>query len=148
MRLWSLSPQYLDRQGLLAVWREGLLAKKVLAGKTSGYKNHPQLDRFKKQVSPTDYINAYLHGLWEEASRRGYKFDKAKAGHLKKKLKNIKVSSGQIEYEFAHLLKKLAKRDKGRYNELKGLVKPISHPLFTIKKGKIEPWEKVPGETK
>ena len=30
MRLWSIHPKYLDRQGLLAVWREGLLAQKVL----------------------------------------------------------------------------------------------------------------------
>jgi hypothetical protein len=148
MRLWSLSPQYLDRQGLLAVWREGLLAKKVLAGKTKGYKNHPQLDRFKERGAPIDYINAYLHGLWGEASRRGYKFNKAKAGHLKKKLKNIKVSKGQIEYEFAHLLKKLAKRDRGRYNELKKLIKPISHPLFKIKNGGIESWEKLSIKTK
>ncbi len=49
MRLWSLHPKYLDRQGLLAVWREGLLAQKVLQGKTKGYKNHPQLKRFQQQ---------------------------------------------------------------------------------------------------
>lgn len=30
MRLWSLHPSYLDRAGLLAVWREGLLAQSVL----------------------------------------------------------------------------------------------------------------------
>jgi len=38
MRLWSIHPSYLDRQGLLAVWREGLLALKVLKGETIGYK--------------------------------------------------------------------------------------------------------------
>jgi hypothetical protein len=32
MRLWSLHPRYLDAKGLQAVWREGLLAKKVLQG--------------------------------------------------------------------------------------------------------------------
>jgi hypothetical protein len=34
MRLWSLHPKHLDRQGLLAVWREGLLAQEVLRGET------------------------------------------------------------------------------------------------------------------
>ncbi|MFA6194307.1 MAG: pyrimidine dimer DNA glycosylase/endonuclease V [Patescibacteria group bacterium] len=146
MRLWSLSPQYLDRQGLLAVWREGLLAKKVLEGKTSGYKSHPQLTRFKEQEKPVDHIKAYLLGIYQEAADRGYKFNREKAGLLKNKLKDIKVSSGQIEYEFAHLLKKLAKRDRSRYNELKSLVKPVSHPLFKIRKGGIELWEKQLGK--
>ena len=31
MRLWSLHPRYLDRQGLTALWREGLLARAVHA---------------------------------------------------------------------------------------------------------------------
>lgn len=148
MRLWSISPKYLDRQGLLAVWREALLAKKVLEGKTKGYKNHPQLARFKAQTEPLNHISAYLQGIYEEAARRGYKFDQEKAGLLKKKLKDIKVSSGQIEHEFQHLLKKLAKRDKSRYKELKELTKPIAHPLFKIKKGGIEPWEKVADKTR
>jgi len=30
MRLWTIHPKYLDRQGLLALWREALLAQKVL----------------------------------------------------------------------------------------------------------------------
>ena len=47
MRLWTLHPKYLDRQGLVAVWREGLLAQAVLHSNTKGYKNHPQLDRFR-----------------------------------------------------------------------------------------------------
>src|SRR5690606_6899395 len=42
MRLWSLHPRYLDRQGLLALWREALLARAVLRGETRGYTLHPQ----------------------------------------------------------------------------------------------------------
>ena len=141
MRLWSLSPEYLDRSGLLAVWREGLLAKKVLAGKTKGYRNHPQLLRFKEQEKPLDYINAYLEGIYREALGRGYNFDQSKINPLKKKLKNIKVSSGQLEYEFQHLLAKLAKRDKKRFEELRKIVKPVSHILFKIEAGKIADWE-------
>lgn len=35
MRLWSLHPSYLDAVGLVALWREGLLARKVLQGHIS-----------------------------------------------------------------------------------------------------------------
>lgn len=47
MRIWSLHPKYLDTKGLVALWRETLLAQHVLSGKTKRYKNHPQLARFK-----------------------------------------------------------------------------------------------------
>jgi hypothetical protein len=143
MRLWSLSPQYLDRQGLLAVWREGLLAKNVLAGKTKGYKNHPQLFRFKEQKNPLDYIDAYLQGIYEEALSRGYKFEKTKIGLLKKNIEKIKVSTGQIQYEFGHLLNKLERRDKERFLELKKLLKLETHSLFQVETGKVATWEKV-----
>ena len=78
MRLWSLSPKYLDRQGLLAVWRESLLAKKVLAGKTKGYRNHSQLIRFRNSKKALEYIDAYLLGLYLESIDRAYNFDKTK----------------------------------------------------------------------
>ncbi|HEU5178767.1 MAG TPA: pyrimidine dimer DNA glycosylase/endonuclease V, partial [Burkholderiales bacterium] len=32
MRLWSLHPKYLDARGLVALWREALLAQAVLRG--------------------------------------------------------------------------------------------------------------------
>lgn len=143
MRLWSLSPQYLDRQGLLAVWREGLLANNVLAGKTKGYKNHPQLERFKKQKNSLDYINLYLQGIYEEALSRGYKFEKTKIGLLKKDLEKIKVSTGQIQYEFEHLLKKLELRDKKRFLELKKILELEVHSLFKVEVGEVATWEKV-----
>jgi hypothetical protein len=50
MRLWSLHPQYLDPAGLVAVWREGLLARAVFAGQTTGYKHHPQLAHLTNKV--------------------------------------------------------------------------------------------------
>jgi hypothetical protein len=49
VRLWSLHRQYLDVKGLVAVWREAVLAQKVRAGDAQGYRNHPQLNRFKRQ---------------------------------------------------------------------------------------------------
>jgi len=47
VRIWSLHPKYLDRQGLTACWREALLAQAVLNGATRGYTRHPQLVRFR-----------------------------------------------------------------------------------------------------
>ena len=78
MRLWSIHPRYLDRQGLVALWREGLLAQKVLAGKTNGYRFHPQLLRFRQSRDPLQSIGTYLHHVAEEASKRKYRFDRSK----------------------------------------------------------------------
>jgi len=143
MRLWSLSPEYLDRQGLLAVWREGLLAKKVLEGKTKGYKNHPQLIRFKGFKKPKEAINSYLYFVFLESQKRGYVFDKTKIKKIELK-KIIKVNSGQLEFELEHLLKKIKKRDVVKFLEVKKLKGRIkTNPIFRITKGKIESWEKI-----
>ena len=48
MRLWSIHPVYLDWKGLGANWMEALLAQAVVQGKTKGWRNHPQLNRFKE----------------------------------------------------------------------------------------------------
>lgn len=143
MRLWSLDPKYLDRQGLLAVWREALLAKKVLAGKTKGYKNHPQLNRFKAEKEGREALNHYLLGIWQEARQRGYRFDQRKIGPLKSLKKRIKVNSGQLKYEWRHLLGKLEQRDKQRFSTLKDIPRPKAHNLFRIINGGIERWEKI-----
>ena len=106
MRLWTLHPKYLDRQGLVAVWREGLLAQAVLRGTTKGYKNHPQLDRFKTHPKPLMAIAYYLYEVSEEATRRGYIFDTSKIG-LTGNTPAIQTTSGQLEFENRHLLNKL-----------------------------------------
>jgi hypothetical protein len=80
MRLWSLHPQYLDTKGLIALWREALLAQAVLSNKTRGYKQHPQLLRFKTCTNPSLQICNYLRSIHGEAVRRGYNFDEAKLG--------------------------------------------------------------------
>jgi hypothetical protein len=141
MRLWSIHPKYLDRKGLLAQWREGLLAKKVLEGKTKGYKNHPQLERFKQYSKPLDAINAFLYYTLEEARRRGYNFDEKKINAIRLE-KIIPVNDGQIKYEFEHLLRKLKKRDKKKYDDIKKERKIESNQLFFIRKGGKEAWEK------
>ncbi len=142
MRIWSIHPKYLDRQGLLALWRETLLAKKVLEGKTKGYKNHPQLIRFKKSKIPLESINYYLSKIWEEAKERGYEFDKKKFENPKT-FSKIKVTKGQISFETKHLLKKLKKRDIEKFEDVKYIKDTESHPLFEIVGGEREEWEKV-----
>jgi hypothetical protein len=142
MRLWSLHPKYLDQKGLVALWREALLAKKALAGETTGYANHPQLQRFKDQEDSLMAINAYLFYVFEEAEKRGYKFDKDKIGKALVGDK-IPVTSGQIEYEFGHLKNKLFARAPQDYKKLSKSSNPVPHPLFKIVEGEIEGWEKL-----
>jgi len=143
MRLWSIHPKYLDNKGLVAVWRESLLAKKVLEGKTKGYKNHPQLKRFKDSNSPILLINQYLLFIFNESQNRGYKFDKTKINIIEsiEELK-IKVTNKQIEYEYQHLLHKLTVRDLKRFEQIKKIKQIDPNPLFEIKEGEIEDWEK------
>ncbi|MBI1174468.1 MAG: DNA lyase [Sideroxydans sp.] len=140
MRLWSLHPRYLDARGLVALWREALLAQKVLAGHTRGYRNHPQLNRFRQQAEPQAAIAAYLSAVQQEAVRRGYNFDAGKiAAHGK--VAPITVNDGQLAYELAHLQAKLAVRDPVAGARLP--AEPEAHPLFRVVPGGIEEWEVV-----
>jgi hypothetical protein len=140
MRLWSLHPKYLDSKGLVALWREGLLAQNVLAGKTKGYKNHPQLDRFKNTINPLGAIANYLRIVVYEAESREYSFDKSKIDNRRLHGK-INVTSGQLEYEFGHLLNKLKHRDPKRFSLFQGINEIDVHPLFLVIPGNIEAWE-------
>lgn len=140
MRIWSLHPQYLDAKGLVALWREALLAKKVLLGETRGYRHHPQLLRFKNAENPVAAIDQYLYEVYKEAVRRGYHFDKQKIGATGVKIK-LQVTSGQLDYEFRHLLKKLEKRDPGKYEEIHQIKIPEQHPIFQVVSGGVEDWE-------
>lgn len=142
MRLWSIHPKYLDTHGLLALWREGLLAQKVLMGKTRGYKNHPQLDRFKAHPQPKAAIGLYLFRVYEEALWRGYSFQKNKIPKIRLGIDPIRVRRGQVAYEWAHLKKKLAKRARLKLQEIQKVKKPQAHPLFRLVRGGVEPWEK------
>ena len=142
MRLWSLHPKYLDQKGLVALWREALLAKAVLEGKTKGYKKHPQLERFKASKKPLAAINAYLVAVYNEACGRGYCFDSSKI-KINSKIKRIPVTSGQIKFEVSHLCIKLDKRDKARAKKLKVCGKIEINPVFRERKGCVESWEKI-----
>jgi hypothetical protein len=142
MRLWTLHPQYLDTKGLLALWREGLLAQKVLAGETIGYRNHPQLERFKAQRDPVGSVATYLHSVYEEAVARGYNFNREKLAAIDTALR-IAATQGQLEYEWEHLKRKLTQRDASRYQAAVTIAVPKAHPMFDIVPGGIASWEVV-----
>jgi len=142
MRLWSLHPKYLDPQGLVALWRETLLAQAVLRGETRGYRSHPQLDRFKSHPAPLAAMSLYLKAIHAEAESRGYSFDKSKIRPARKQVV-LSVTSGQMEYEWAHLLAKLKVRNPALLRKWRETGVPAPHPLFKVRPGKIESWERV-----
>jgi hypothetical protein len=143
MRLWTLHPKYLDASGLVALWREGLLAQKVLLNETKGYRAHPQLARFKQRQDSTALIGAYLHGVCEEAMSRGYNFDREKIQtHASRK--KLTCTRGQLLYEWHHLRSKFELRSPDTLAKMDAVRRPAAHPMFTIVPGEIESWERVP----
>jgi hypothetical protein len=141
MRLWTLHPRYLDSRGLVAAWREGLLAQKVLLGTTAGYRHHPQLARFRAQSDALASIATYLAGLSDEAVRRGYHFDATKI--LRRKSSGrIAETRGQLLFEWKHLKAKLRARAPGVARQWRGVAEPDPHPLFRVVPGGVRPWEK------
>ena len=139
--MWSLHPSHLDRQGLVACWREALLAQAVLRGKTKGYRSHPQLERFRQTCDPLGAVGAYLHGVADEADRRGYRFDRSRIRTGPAAAEQIPVTTGQLAFEWEHLGAKLnarspddaARWENGSYS---------AHPLFRVVEGGVEPWER------
>jgi Pyrimidine dimer DNA glycosylase len=115
LRLWSLHPKYLDGPGLVALWREALLAQAVLRGGTRGYGHHPQLARFREVASPCGGIARYLRGVHAESLTRGYAF-----------------AAGKISRA----------RCLERATALQSIRRPEVHPLFTIVRGPLEEWER------
>jgi hypothetical protein len=142
MRLWSIHPKYLDSKGLVALWREGLLALAVLQGRTRGYTHHAQLVRFRETERPIETITAYLGYVLDESIKRGYHFDPKKIKHVKA-VKPLNVTRGQLLYELEHLRKKLRNRNLYGYKQLREIAVPEAHPLFTEVPGDIEGWERL-----
>lgn len=141
MRLWTLHPKYLDSRGLVAVWREALLAKCVLEGRTRGYRRHPQLVRFRQHPEPLLAIDGYLRGIYDEAQRRGYAFDETKfdAGG---RCGRLPETVGQLHYEWQHLLAKLRVRAPALHDRVRGTGRPDPHPMFRVVAGGVRQWEK------
>ena len=140
MCLWSVHPKYLDAKGLTACWREGLLARKVLLGQTKGYRNHPQLVRFRAAADPMAAVDVFLSFVLAEAQSRGYRYDATKID-LNARCHPLPVTQGQLEYEFEHLKKKLAVRDRVAYERLLSAADRDANPLFEVVAGPVEHWE-------
>jgi len=141
MRLWSLHPKYLDPTGLVALWREALLAQAVLRGETRGYQHHPQLHRFREAADPVATIAAYLAEVHEESLRRDYRFAAEKVG-ARRDATPITVSHGQLDFEWTHLMAKLAARAPEQHARLLDVETPDAHPLFHVVDGGVAPWER------
>lgn len=142
MRIWSLHPAQLDVKGLVACWRETLLAQKVLQGLTTGYRNHPQLVRFRSTDDAVSAVATYLHGIADEADSRGYSFNRSLLVTAPDADLSMPVTDGQVGYEWEHLVAKLAARDPQRHGVLLE-AEPRVHPLFRVVPGAVEPWEVV-----
>ncbi|MGB1580239.1 MAG: pyrimidine dimer DNA glycosylase/endonuclease V [Nevskiales bacterium] len=142
MRIWSLHPRYLDPKGLVALWRETLMAQKVLRGDLPAYEKHPQLQRFWSQEAPLACVAAYLRTIHAEASERGYRFDRSKINRKRGQPATIALHAGQLQYEWRYLLDKLARRSPQWYQRYHDFKTPAAHPLFRIVPGDIEHWEK------
>ena len=142
MRLWTLHPRYLDAQGLVALWREALLARAVLRGLTTGYRRHPQLNRFRATPAPRSAINSYLACVHAEAQVRGYKFDASKIGRVRS-AQCITASDGQLQYEWHWLLEKLQRRSPLVHQRQVHIEIPDAHPLFRIVQGPVAEWERI-----
>ncbi len=144
MRLWTVHPRYLDATGLVAAWREALLAQAVLAGATRGYRHHPQLARFQAQSDPLAAIASFLAGIAEEARNRDYHFDETKIPPCRLGAE-IPETRGQLLHEWGHLQAKLRVRAPRLARRFRGITRPEPHPLFQIIPGAVRAWEKRPG---
>jgi len=142
VRLWSIHPSYLDARGLVALWREALLAQAVLLGRTKGYTRHPQLERFRESRAPVAAIAAYLRAVRDEAAARGYAFDVRRISRTRSRAVRPAVTRGQLAYEWEHLARKLARRDPARLAALRGVRAPRAHPLFRVVAGGVAAWER------
>lgn len=148
VRLWSLHPRYLDRQALVAVWREALLAQRVVEDPGLGYGRHPQLERFRAQPDPKGAVARFLSVIADEADRRGYRFDRSRISVVDAGepavTETIPVQEGQLAFEWRHLGRKLQHRSPEIWRQWQHLDRPDPHPLFRPVPGGIESWERGP----
>jgi hypothetical protein len=143
MRLWTLHPRHLDAAGLVALWREALLAQAVLLGRTRGYTRHPQLQRFRTAADPVACIAGYLRVVANEATTRGYAFNSARIVTSETPVRPIAETKGQLLYEWENLGRKLRRRSPAWYRDRVARVRPTAHPLFRIVAGGVRDWERV-----
>jgi len=143
MRLWTVHPRHLDAAGLVALWREALLAQAVLLGRTRGYTRHPQLERFRTAADPVACIAGYLRVVADEAKLRGYAFNAARIVTSESPVRRIAETKGQLFYEWEHLGRKLRRRSPAWCRDQVAGAQPTPHPLFRIVAGGVRDWERV-----
>lgn len=142
MRLWTLHPRHLDGVGLVALWREALLAQAVLLGRTRGYTRHPQLHRFRA-ADRAALIADYLRVVADEATSRGYSFNRALIVTESSPIRRVPETKGQLLYEWEHLARKVRRRSPLWHRDHLARAQPTSHPLFRIVAGGVRDWERV-----
>lgn len=118
------------------------MAQAVLRGKTRGYRNHPQLERFRMHRFPQKAIAFYLWSIYEESCRRGYCFDEVKILEAKSRTA-IRETEGQLEYEWRLLKSRVKERSPSTYINIADIDSPRAHPIFRIVPGSVNDWEKV-----
>lgn len=139
MSLWVVHPKYLDKQGLVSVWREGLRAQKILSGETACSSNQMLVRQFAADPQPMKAIGAYLSFIAAEGARRGYKF-----GHEKIKCPNFDETAVPLEpkdlvFEMKDLRRRLKARDKDKWRETVKVEKIEPHPGL---RGSVMPMSK------
>jgi hypothetical protein len=128
--------------GLGAQWREGLLAQKVVQGNTKGWRNHPQLNRFKEHCDSLEAAGYYLLHIHLESRQRGYNYNFTKILKPVESVEKINLNRGQLIYEYDILQERLSKRSPEKYLENLRITEITPHPLFKPIDGPPELWEK------
>lgn len=133
MCLWSIHPKYLDKLGLIALWREGLLAQKALSVPSTQYIRHSELERFKNNENPLKAIGSYLCYVAAEGAKRGYNFTHERIVYPNFDDYLIIINDDTLNLEVKNLKNKLKLRDKTKFKELTEMSKIESNPAFYLK---------------
>lgn len=141
MRLWSIHPRYLDPAGLCGLWREALLAQRVVEGRTLAYRRHPQVCRLLQEDDPPGAMHAYLQGVWEEGDSRGYCLDRARITPCTSSAP-MAAPQGQLEYELVLLALKLRLRNPAFLDALPRVEEVEPHPSIRPVPGGAAWWER------
>ena len=68
-------------------------------------------------------------------------FDKSKIKPTRTAV-TLTVTSSQMAFEWVHLLVKLKERSPVLYRKWLATEMPEAHPMFKVRAGEIEPWER------
>jgi hypothetical protein len=122
------------------VLARGAARQAVLAGATRGYTRHPQLERFREHPDALELVGAYLSGVADEATARGYRFDRDRIRMPADATGQLDVTEGQLAHEWQHLLAKLEARCPAIAERVQH-AEPAPHPLFRVVPGPVAAWD-------